>query len=118
MTDEIYCRVAFCQKCYNANRPSTNHPFLTFGTTRNDFFLEFASCIGNYGYTPHLIRFIKALDGVVSYDISCAMFNCGISSVWKGNETQYVVDKWSRKSISVVSWNAWMLYRRDPQYHV
>lgn len=111
----VICRVAFCPKCYAANRPKASQLFLVHGSFHDQENIRYALKHGVRGFTPHLYeRLGNPINNTVVYRSLCTMHGCGVDIfVTTGNKFDWLFQdsEWVSGTLPLHQWNALVVFK-------
>lgn len=111
---EQFCRSAFCEKCWDADRPKKGNFYVLYQGTQQQFVygkIDYLSRRNSpRGFSPHLFRLLRAQNDEVEYTKVCLIHLCGIAII-PGEDDTFTVDLLREELglMSVKDWNALVL---------
>ena len=129
-TTAIICRIGWCPFCAK-DVIKTGHIYLSYGSKRNNFFVASTQRNAFFGFVPHLYKIEKVIqksegDNDIKVKRICAIFGCGVEKKLEVDATSgkiipfyYAIEScWTNQLYSQTRWNAIVMYKHDPQFHL
>lgn len=95
--------------------------YLAFGAKRNDFIVKRAfRTTSTPGFTPHIIENVKVIGQNVKFRSACSMHDCDCK-IWFDSahgKWAYEITYSQNGLITLAEWNAWVMYKHDPDYTI
>ena len=128
-TTAIICRIGWCPFCAK-DVIKTGHIYLSYGATRNTYFVACTNRNAFFGFVPHLYRLDKIIrksEGGDDFMVSriCSIYGCGVetrievNNLGKSIPFYYTMnDCWTKQLYSQAQWNGLVMLKRDAQFHI